>query len=103
MPSLGLQASPFLPLPLPTNTQASLDHTTHYYPFPADFDASAPLLHIMESAAVDIASGRGLVRGLVYTEKGTLVAATSQEGVIRADFGEGIRPTRETDRNKGKL
>jgi hypothetical protein len=57
----------------------------------------------MESAAVDIASGRGLVRGLVYTEKGTLVAATSQEGVIRADFGEGIRPTRETDRNKGKL
>lgn len=53
----------------------------------------------MEAVAVDVGAGRGLVRGLVYTENGTLVATTSQEGVIRADFGEGIRPTRETDRN----
>jgi len=86
-----------------TNTQASLDHTTHYYPFPADFDPSAPLLHTMESVLVDVASGRGFVRGLVYTENGHLLAATSQEGVIRANFGEGQRPTRETDRNKAKL
>lgn len=57
----------------------------------------------MEAVSVDVASGRGLVRGLVYTEKGHLLAATSQEGVIRADLGEGIRPTREIERNKGKL
>lgn len=57
----------------------------------------------METVAVDVASGRGLVRGRVYTEKGVLVAATSQEGVIRADTGEGKRPTREMDKNKAKL
>jgi acyl-CoA thioesterase len=57
----------------------------------------------METVAVDVASGRGLVRGLVYTEKGHLLAATQQEGVIRADMGEGYKPTREIERNKGKL
>jgi hypothetical protein len=61
-------------------------------------DKSAPLLHVMEAVSVDVGAGRGLVRGLVYTEKGVLIAMTSQEGVIRADFGEGIRPRRESDR-----
>lgn len=84
--------------------KASLDHTTHYYALPDDFDPSAPLLHIMESVMVDVASGRGFVRGLLYTDKGVLVAATSQEGVVRADFGGGMRPRREKDRHdKAKL
>ncbi len=68
---------------------ASLDHTTHYYPLPPDFDPSTPLLHVMESAIADVASGRGVVRGLLYTQDGVLVAATAQEGVVRADFGGG--------------
>ncbi|OCF32742.1 acyl-CoA thioesterase II [Kwoniella heveanensis BCC8398] len=65
---------------------ASLDHTIHFYPLPDDFDPSAPLLHVMESQAVDVASGRGVVQGRVYTSQGVLVAVTSQEGVVRADL-----------------
>lgn len=64
---------------------ASLDHTTHYYPFPPDFDASKPMLHVMEAGITDVNTGRGFVRGLLYAEDGTLVAVTSQEGVVRAD------------------
>lgn len=81
---------------------ASLDHTMHFYPLPDDFDASEPVLHMMEAAAVDVASGRGVVRGTVYSHKGDLLATTLQEGVVRADFSGGkIRPTREVDRNGG--
>ncbi|WVF67535.1 acyl-CoA thioesterase II [Kwoniella sp. CBS 6097] len=65
---------------------ASLDHTIHFYPFPDDFDPAAPLLHVMESQAVDVASGRGVVQGRVYTSQGALIAVTSQEGVVRADL-----------------
>ena len=64
---------------------ATLDHTTHFYPFPADLDIRRPLLHVMEAVITDVASGRGMVRGLVYTEKGVLIAVTSQEGVVRVD------------------
>ncbi|KLT46172.1 Thioesterase/thiol ester dehydrase-isomerase [Cutaneotrichosporon oleaginosum] len=78
---------------------ASLDHCLHFYPLPADFDPSAPLLHVMDSVQVDVASGRGFVRGCVYTENGHLVASTSQEGVIRADIS-GKKPTLEHTRNK---
>lgn len=67
---------------------ASLDHTVHYYPFPSDFNASDPLLHVMETVVVDIAAGRAVVRGLVYTQDGVLVAVTSQEGVVRADLNQ---------------
>ncbi|GMK57547.1 hypothetical protein CspeluHIS016_0403810 [Cutaneotrichosporon spelunceum] len=77
---------------------ASIDHCLHYYPLPADFDASAPLLHVMDAVQVDVASGRGFVRGCVYTEKGHLVASTSQEGVIRGDIS-GKKPTMEHKRN----
>ena len=63
---------------------ATLDHSTHYYPFPANFDASRPMLHVMEAAMTDVISGRGVVRGLLYTEDGVLIAVTSQEGVVRA-------------------
>ncbi|WVR09440.1 acyl-CoA thioesterase II [Kwoniella sp. DSM 27419] len=65
---------------------ASLDHSIHFYPFPDDFDASEPLLHVMDSQAVDVASGRGVVQGRVYTKRGILVAVTAQEGVVRADL-----------------
>ncbi|WWD19170.1 acyl-CoA thioesterase II [Kwoniella shandongensis] len=65
---------------------ASLDHSIHFYPFPSNFDPSAPLLHVMESQVVDVASGRGTVKGYVYTQDGVLVAVTSQEGVVRADL-----------------
>jgi acyl-CoA thioesterase len=70
---------------------ASLDHTTHFYPFPNDFDPAEPMLHVMEGTIADVASGRGVVRGLVYTKGGRLVASTLQEGVVRADLG---RPER---------
>jgi acyl-CoA thioesterase 8 len=39
----------------------------------------------MESVITDVASGRGVVRGLIYTEDGVLIATTLQEGVVRAD------------------
>ncbi|BEI86339.1 hypothetical protein CcaverHIS002_0606260 [Cutaneotrichosporon cavernicola] len=78
---------------------ASIDHCLHYYPLPADFDPSAPLLHVMDAVQVDVASGRGFVRGCVYTENGYLVASTSQEGVIRADIS-GKKPTMEHKRHQ---
>ncbi|WWC63473.1 acyl-CoA thioesterase II [Kwoniella dejecticola CBS 10117] len=65
---------------------ASLDHSIHFYPFPDNFDPSAPLLHVMESQSVDIASGRGVVQGRIYTQEGVLIAVTAQEGVVRADL-----------------
>jgi acyl-CoA thioesterase 8 len=64
---------------------ASLDHSTHFYPLPPNFDPSSPILHVMEGVVVDVASGRGVVRGLIYTEDGVLIATTLQEGVVRAD------------------
>jgi acyl-CoA thioesterase 8 len=70
---------------------ASLDHTTHFYPLPPDFDPATPLLHVMESAIADVRSGRGLVRGTLYTPQGVMVAATLQEGVVRADLGKAER------------
>lgn len=80
-------------------SQASLDHCLHFYPLPENFDPTAPLLHVMESVKVDVASGRGFVRGCVYTEDGHLIASTSQEGVIRADIS-GKKPRREHERQQ---
>jgi acyl-CoA thioesterase 8 len=45
------------------------------------------MLHVMDSPLTDVASGRGVVRGLLYTADGLLVATTFQEGVVRADLG----------------
>lgn len=70
---------------------ASLDHATHFYPIPPDFDPSSPILHVMEAAIVDVPSGRGVVRGLIYSQNGVLLAMTSQEGVVRADLGKAER------------
>lgn len=65
---------------------ATLDHTTHFYPFPRDLQADEPLLHVMESVVADVGAGRGLVRGAVFTRRGDLIASTLQEGVVRADL-----------------
>jgi hypothetical protein len=43
------------------------------------------MLHVMEAGITDVTTGRGYVRGLLYAEDGTLIAVTSQEGVVRAD------------------
>ncbi len=67
---------------------ASLDHAIWFHrPFRLD----EWLLHVVESPS---ASGaRGMVRGRVYTEDGTLVATTTQEGVIRmSQWREGGSP-----------
>lgn len=80
---------------------ASLDHTMHFYPLPEDFDPNEPVLHMMEAAVVDVASGRGVVRGTLYSHKGDLLATTLQEGVVRADFTGKQKPTSEHRRNGG--
>ncbi|KIY61740.1 Thioesterase/thiol ester dehydrase-isomerase [Cylindrobasidium torrendii FP15055 ss-10] len=59
---------------------SSVDHTIHFYD--NDFDCADWLLYTMEGPRV--ASGRGIARGQLYTTSGTLVAVTTQEGVIRA-------------------
>jgi len=57
---------------------ASLDHSMWFHrPFRLD----EWVLHDMESPSA--AGGRGLVRGRIFDRDGTLVAATSQEGLIR--------------------
>lgn len=57
---------------------ASLDHAMWFH---APFRADEWLLHVIDSPR---ASGsRGLVRGSVYKQDGTLVASTQQEGLIR--------------------
>lgn len=70
---------------------ASLDHAIHFYPFPDTFDPSAPLLHVMEAQAANLSSGRGIARGRIYTPDGHLIAATGQEGVVRAEGKGGKR------------
>ena len=57
---------------------ASLDHVMWFHqPFRCD----EWLLHVIDSPAAH--GARGLVRGLVYTRDGRLVANTAQEGLIR--------------------
>ena len=88
---------------------ASLDHTTHFYPLPDDFSPGEPLLHVMQSVAADVGSGRGLVRGALYTKAGMLIGTTLQEGVVRASFGkdkeglekDGARQSGESADKKG--
>jgi len=57
---------------------ASIDHAIWFH---SDFRADDWLLHVMDSPR---ASGaRGLVTGKIFTRTGTLVASTTQEGLIR--------------------
>ncbi|CCM01650.1 uncharacterized protein FIBRA_03711 [Fibroporia radiculosa] len=58
----------------------SLDHTIWFYD--NNFDCGDWLLYVVESPRSG--EGRGVVHGRMYTRDGTLVAVTSQEGVIRA-------------------
>ena len=62
----------------PSMFMASLDHAMWFHrPFRAD----AWLLYAQDSP--NATGGRGLSRGLVFTEDGTLVATVMQEGLIR--------------------
>ncbi|GLB36418.1 putative acyl-CoA thioesterase [Lyophyllum shimeji] len=61
---------------------STLDHTIYFYS--DDFDCGDWLLHVIVSPRTG--SGRGVVHGRMYTRDGTLVAVTSQEGVVRANI-----------------
>ena len=57
---------------------ASLDHAMWFHrPFRAD----EWLLYVQDTPSTS--SGRGLARGLIYTEQGALIASVMQEGLIR--------------------
>lgn len=57
---------------------ATIDHSMWFH---RSFDLSEWLLYSVESTSAS--SARGFVRGEFYTQQGTLVASTVQEGVIR--------------------
>ncbi|KZV77565.1 hypothetical protein PENSPDRAFT_567811 [Peniophora sp. CONT] len=61
---------------------SSLDHSISH-----DFNCADWMLYVVDSPAAG--SGRGYVRGLMYSRDGKLLAAMTQEGVIRAG---GTRP-----------
>jgi len=61
---------------------STLDHSIYFYN--NDFDCGDWLLHVMISPRTG--SGRGIMHGRMYTRDGTLVAVTSQEGVVRANI-----------------
>jgi acyl-CoA thioesterase II len=66
----------------PTLQLASIDHVMWFHrPFRCD----DWLLHVMSSPTAQ--GARGLVRGLVFTHDGRLVASTAQEGLIRRRKG----------------
>ncbi|KZT06361.1 DNA repair protein [Laetiporus sulphureus 93-53] len=62
------------------------------------FDCGDWLLYVVESPRSG--NGRGVVHGRLYTRSGTLVAVTSQEGVVRA---RGNAPAKTSDDVKAKL
>ncbi|WVQ84692.1 acyl-CoA thioesterase II [Cryptococcus sp. DSM 104549] len=66
------------------NMLASIDHSIHFYPFPANYDPRRPVLHVKEAQYAHIGGGRGIARGRIYTEDGHLLALTAQEGIMRA-------------------
>lgn len=60
---------------------STVDHTLWFYD--NDFDFGEWHLYVIECSRAG--SGRGIVQGRIYTEKGTLVAVAAQEGVVRAN------------------
>ncbi|MGI9284829.1 MAG: acyl-CoA thioesterase [Pseudomonadales bacterium] len=62
---------------------ASIDHAIWFH---RSFRADQWLLY--QCCAVSTSSARGLAHGSVYTEGGTLVASTTQEGLIRIKSSE---------------
>lgn len=77
---------------------ASLDHAIWFYD--DSFDCGDWLLYVVEAPRAG--SGRGVVHGRMYTRTGTLVAVTSQEGVVRAR-GTAAPPQPSKDQSKAKL
>ncbi|KAF8922287.1 thioesterase-like superfamily-domain-containing protein [Mucidula mucida] len=67
---------------------STIDHAIYFYD--DNFDCGDWLLYVMECPRT--ASGRGIARGQLFTRGGSLVAVTTQEGVVRA----GIRGPDET-------
>ncbi|KJA26000.1 hypothetical protein HYPSUDRAFT_36855 [Hypholoma sublateritium FD-334 SS-4] len=61
---------------------STIDHAIWYYS--NDFDAADWLLYEMDCPSAG--SGRAIVHGRIFARDGTLVAVTSQEGVIRANI-----------------
>ncbi|ESK98474.1 acyl-coenzyme a thioesterase 8 [Moniliophthora roreri MCA 2997] len=61
---------------------STIDHSVYFYT--DKFDCGDWLLYVMTSPRA--ASGRGVMRGQLFSRDGTLVAITSQEGVVRADI-----------------
>jgi acyl-CoA thioesterase II len=57
---------------------ASLDHAMWFHA-PTDFNA----WHLYHHDSPSAADGRGLIRGAIYAEDGTLVASVAQEGLMR--------------------
>ncbi|EGN94937.1 hypothetical protein SERLA73DRAFT_187196 [Serpula lacrymans var. lacrymans S7.3] len=60
---------------------STLDHSIYYYN--DDFDCGDGLLYVVVCPRA--ASGRAIVQGRLYSRAGSLVAVTTQEGVVRAD------------------
>jgi len=77
--ALGLKR--FSKGPTALSMSSSLDHSIFFYN--DTFDCSDWLLYVVISPRTG--SGRGVVHGRMYTRDGTLVAITTQEGVVRAD------------------
>ncbi|KAI5121256.1 hypothetical protein M0805_002301 [Coniferiporia weirii] len=63
---------------------SSLDHAVFFYS--DEFDCSDWILYVIQSPRTG--SGRGVAQGQMYTQDGTLVAITTQEGVIRSYIGQ---------------
>ncbi|KAJ7293259.1 thioesterase-like superfamily-domain-containing protein [Mycena rebaudengoi] len=61
--------------------QSTIDHSICFYD--DTFNCGDWLLYAMTSPRA--ASGRSIVYGQLYTQSGTLIAVTTQEGVVRAD------------------
>ncbi|KAI0322280.1 thioesterase-like superfamily-domain-containing protein [Amylostereum chailletii] len=78
---------------------STLDHSISYYSH--DFNCSEWMLYVIESPAVG--SGRGYVRGRMYSREGELLAVMTQEGVMRAH--RDVRPVASVaeDSTKAKL
>jgi len=61
---------------------STLDHTLWFYN--NDFDVGDWFLYVIDCPVAG--SGRAVVTGRIYTRDGALIAAASQEGVMRADI-----------------
>ncbi|KAJ7071303.1 thioesterase-like superfamily-domain-containing protein [Mycena amicta] len=78
--TLGLER--FSKGPNAVSMTSTIDHSICFYD--DTFDCGDWLLYVMASPRA--ASGRAIVYGQIYTRTGTLVAVTTQEGVVRADI-----------------